>query len=126
MPALALTDHNGVAGAVKFAAACRAYHVKSQSSGAELTVLDTDEPAGPTSHLTIIAESAEGYANLNRLLSLAHDHGGRRTPALFAPALRSSAGERSGWIAVSDRLPPRPPFLPGPGAPLRRRPAGRT
>lgn len=74
MTALALTDHNSTAGAVKFVAACQQYHIQP-ILGAEITLEDG-------SHLTLLAEGQSGYVNLNSLLSLAYECGGRRTPAL--------------------------------------------
>jgi len=74
MPALALTDHNTAAAAVKFSAICHAYSIKP-ILGAELTMEDH-------SHLTLLARNREGYANLCRLITAAHSHGGRLTPRL--------------------------------------------
>ncbi|MCU0522038.1 MAG: error-prone DNA polymerase, partial [Anaerolineae bacterium] len=64
MPALALTDHDGFYGAVRFIRAAEAAGIKP-ILGAEVTL--TDE-----SHLTLLAETAEGYANLSQLITLAH------------------------------------------------------
>src|SRR4029077_7640265 len=63
MPALAITDHGGVYGAVKFLQACRKLGVKP-IIGSALEV-DGDE-------LILIARNLRGYSNLCRLLSLAH------------------------------------------------------
>ncbi len=64
MPALALTDHDGLYGAVRFIRAAESAGIKP-ILGAELTLADE-------SHLTLLAETAEGYANLSRLITLAH------------------------------------------------------
>ncbi len=64
MPALALTDHDGLYGAMRFWQAARAHGLKA-IIGAEVTV----ESAG---HLTLLAETDDGYANLSRLLSHAY------------------------------------------------------
>lgn len=64
MPALALTDHDGLYGAVRFVLAAREAGVKP-ILGAEVTLEDD-------SHLTLLAETRRGYANLCRLLTLAH------------------------------------------------------
>jgi error-prone DNA polymerase len=62
--ALAITDHNSLAGAMKFAQAARDNDLQS-IIGAEITLADE-------SHLTLLAETAHGYANLSRLLSRAN------------------------------------------------------
>ncbi len=64
MPALALTDHDGLYGAVAFIQAAQAAGVKPLL-GAELTLEDD-------SHLTLLAATREGYANLCTLITLAH------------------------------------------------------
>ena len=62
--ALALTDHDGVYGSLEFAHAAKAFGVRS-ITGAEVTLADG-------SHVTLLAESQRGYANLCRLLTAAH------------------------------------------------------
>ena len=62
--ALALTDHDGLCGSLAFAHAARAAGVRP-ITGAELTLDDG-------SHLTLLAATAAGYANLCRLITLAH------------------------------------------------------
>lgn len=64
MKALALTDHNGLYGSMEFAHAAKAWGVQP-ITGAEVRL-----EGG--SHLTLLAESQRGYANLCRLLSEAH------------------------------------------------------
>jgi len=63
MPALAITDHGGVYGAVRFLQACRKLGIKP-IIGAALEV-DGDE-------LVLLARNLRGYSNLCRLLSFAH------------------------------------------------------
>src|SRR6266487_4269475 len=65
-PALALTDHDGVYGSLEFAHAAKHFGVRP-ITGAEVTLADG-------SHLTLLVESARGYANLCRLLTAAHAH----------------------------------------------------
>jgi error-prone DNA polymerase len=67
-PAFALTDHDGLWGSMEFAHACKGFGVRP-ITGAELTVR-----AGGDSHVTLLAETAAGYRNLCRLLTLAHAH----------------------------------------------------
>ncbi|HEY7270122.1 MAG TPA: PHP domain-containing protein, partial [Dehalococcoidia bacterium] len=62
--ALALTDHDNLAGAMEFARAAKAWGVRP-ITGAEVTL------AGGH-HLTLLAESPKGYANLSRLLTRAN------------------------------------------------------
>src|SRR5512135_2602969 len=61
MPALAITDHDGLYGAVHFWRAARERGILPVI-GAELTLAHG-------SHLTLLAETQEGYANLSRLIS---------------------------------------------------------
>jgi error-prone DNA polymerase len=63
-PALALTDHDGVYGSLEFAHAAKAFGVRP-ITGAEATLADG-------SHVTLLVETPRGYANLCRLLTLAH------------------------------------------------------
>ena len=60
---IAITDRDGLYGAVRFAQAARECSIPA-IIGAELTLEDQ-------SHLVVLAESKEGYANLSRLLSRA-------------------------------------------------------
>jgi error-prone DNA polymerase len=62
--ALALTDHDGLHGAMEMARALRALGVRP-ITGAELTLDDG-------SHLTLLCESRTGYTNLCRLITGAH------------------------------------------------------
>lgn len=62
--ALAVTDHDGLYGAMEFARAARAANI-TPITGAELTLLDN-------SHLTLLAENAAGYGNLCRLITAAY------------------------------------------------------
>jgi error-prone DNA polymerase len=67
--ALALTDHDGIYGSLEFAHAAKHFGVRP-ITGAELT-LDTPGEGGG-SHVTLLVESPEGYANLCRLITYAH------------------------------------------------------
>src|SRR5919199_1395934 len=62
--ALALTDHDGVYGSLEFAHAAKAFGVRP-ITGAEVSL------AGAT-HVTLLVETPQGYANLCRLLTSAH------------------------------------------------------
>src|SRR5215210_3874195 len=65
-PALALTDHDGVYGSLEFAHAAKHFGVRPIPGG-ELTLADG-------SHVTLLAETPKGYANLCRLITAAHAH----------------------------------------------------
>ncbi|MBV9323244.1 MAG: DNA polymerase III subunit alpha, partial [Chloroflexi bacterium] len=93
--AVAITDHDGLYGAMEFAQACDSAGVQP-ITGVELTLQHglTDAKSGPV-HLTLLAENEQGYANLCRLVTLAH----KRTRA---------------WEPAATHLPaddPRPPAL---------------
>ena len=72
-PALALTDHDGVYGSLEFAYAAKALGVRP-ITGAEMTLTGG-------AHVTLLVESAPGYANLCRLLTESHAHD-RLDPAI--------------------------------------------
>jgi error-prone DNA polymerase len=82
--AMALTDHDGLSGSLEFAHAARDAGIQP-ITGCEVTLTDG-------SHLTLLAATADGYANLCRLVTIAHartrdTHDRRpRSPAL-EPAL---------------------------------------
>jgi len=59
--ALALTDHNGLYGSMTFAQAAKPLGLQA-ITGAEVTLVDG-------AHLTLLAETPQGYANLCRLLT---------------------------------------------------------
>jgi error-prone DNA polymerase len=69
---LAITDHDGLHGAMEFAQACAAADIRP-ITGVELTLQHglSENTSGPV-HLTLLAEREQGYANLCRLITLAH------------------------------------------------------
>ena len=77
MPAVALTDRDGLYGAPRFAAACRHYGVKP-IFGATLTV----RTRRSDHHVTLLAKDAVGYGSLCGLITSAHMTGDRGDPAL--------------------------------------------
>ncbi len=83
-PALALTDHNGLYGAMEFAHAARDAGIQPVT-GAEVTLRDCfpgrEEPE-EGHHVTLLAETPRGYANLCRLLTEAHMASPRSDPRL--------------------------------------------
>ena len=74
-----MTDHDGVYGSLEFAHAAKAFGVRP-ITGAEVTL-------GDGSHVTLLVESATGYANLCRLLTAAHAHTRDRPVEPSPPAL---------------------------------------
>lgn len=90
-PALALTDHNGVYGSMTFAQAAKDLDLQP-ITGAEVTLLDG-------SHVTLLAETPEGYANLCRLITEAHlGREDRRDPRLDFASLEA---RHEGLIVLS-------------------------
>jgi len=90
--ALALTDHNGLYGSMTFAQAAKPLGLQA-ITGAEVTLLD-----GDGTHLTLLAETPQGYANLCRLLTEAHLGADRLDPRL---AFDSLAARQEGLIVLS-------------------------
>lgn len=73
MPALALTDHDGLYGAVRFIQAARAHGIKP-IIGTEIAIERSDTPS-QQAHLVLLARDRQGYANLCRLITRAQlDH----------------------------------------------------
>ncbi|MEX1255264.1 MAG: DNA polymerase III subunit alpha, partial [Dehalococcoidia bacterium] len=123
-PALALTDHDCLAGAMEFAQTAKEWGVRP-IIGAEITLRRPDAERTPGAmggarrggrlpaqgdrmvaptrvddqrHLTLLAETPRGYANLSRLLSMAHLSSPREDVALDPEALD---GRTEGLIALS-------------------------
>src|SRR5437762_10305576 len=91
LPALALTDHNGLYGSMAFAQGSKQLGLQA-ITGAEVTLLDG-------SHVTLLAETPEGYANLCRLITEAHlGRDDRRDPRLEFASLEA---RHAGLIVLS-------------------------
>src|SRR5690606_8972820 len=90
MPALALTDHDAVYGAVRFAQAARAQRTRP-IPGAELTRSDG-------THLTLLVETATGWRNLCWLISRAQGSAPKGEAVLPIEAL---ADHTKGLLALS-------------------------
>src|SRR6478736_7707602 len=110
MPAVAMTDRDGLYGAARFVSACHRNGVKP-ILGASLTVR---APAPPPrdAHVVLIAEDAAGYANLCRLLTDAHLLGDRGDPWVAVEQICAHAagmtvllgpGSHPGRLAVAGR-----------------------
>src|SRR5208282_860238 len=100
LSAMALTDHNGLYGAVRFAVAGRAFGLPTVF-GAELTLSGTNgphvRPGMPDpdgTHVVVLARDPEGYARLSRAIAEAHLDGGEKgRPILTLDALADRHGD---------------------------------
>ena len=88
--ALALTDHDDLGGAVRFARGCAEAGI-SPIFGAEITLADR-------SHLTLLVENPTGWGNLCTLLSRGRMERPRGEPGVAFEAL---AGHAAGLVALS-------------------------
>lgn len=88
--ALALTDHNNLCGAMRFAQLTRSLEFQG-IIGVELTLKGDN-------HLTLLAKDRRGYRNLCRLITAAHNSGDREIPEL-PPGLLAEHAE--GLIVLS-------------------------
>jgi len=94
-PALALTDRNGVYGSLAFAQAAKPLDLQA-ITGAEVTLTDGGGRGG--SHLILLVETPQGYANLCRLLTETHLGADRLDPRL---PLASLEAHSEGLIILS-------------------------
>ena len=116
LPALALTDHDELGGAVRFAQATREVEIEG-IIGAELTVAaggrwlvaggrsPVTSHQSPTTHLLLLAETREGYGNLSTLITRARMDNPRGEPfvsldlvAQHARGLFALTGCPRGWV----------------------------
>ena len=94
--ALALTDHDGVYGSLEFAHAAKLVGVRA-ITGAEVSLVGG-------AHVTLLVESAAGYANLCRLLTAAHagtrpKEGAEVLPPALEPVMLAESSE--GLVCLS-------------------------
>ncbi len=99
MPALAITDHDGLYGAVRFLKAAREHGVRP-IIGAEVTLENG-------THLVLLARDSYGYSNLCRLISYSHLNQEKGKASLspsmlcgYSHGLICLSGCRNGEIAV--------------------------
>ncbi|WP_227425129.1 error-prone DNA polymerase [Pengzhenrongella sicca] len=110
LSALAVTDHDGLYGVVRFAEAARAVGLATVF-GAELhlpapgvrgDVLDppTGVPDPRATHLLVLARGADGYRNLSRAIATAHLATGRKGAAAYrlAELAEQAAGQ---WLVLT-------------------------
>ncbi|WP_418277052.1 error-prone DNA polymerase [Isoptericola jiangsuensis] len=111
LEALALTDHDGLYGVVRFAEAARAVglptvfgaelHLPAPTPGG-LPVLDepTGVPDPRATHLLVLARGADGYRNLSRAIATAHLEAGVKGKARYD---LDRLGEEAGgqWLVLT-------------------------
>jgi len=122
MPAVALTDRDGLYGAARFVAACQKHGIKPLL-GASATIGAEDggrvsperrrgapkgrpssEGEGPTdANVVLLAQDAAGYANLCRLITDAHMVGERGEPSVMAEQVCAHA---QGLVVLLGRASP--------------------
>ncbi len=108
MPAVSMTDHGNIFGAVHFVNACKKADIKP-ILGCELYICKKDDhniertpPEGDSyNHLLVLAENDEGYRNLVRITSEASLHGFYYKPRI---SKRFLAEHAHGLIALSGCL----------------------
>jgi error-prone DNA polymerase len=91
--ALALTDHDSLAGSMELAQAAAAAGVRA-IHGAEVTIDDGR-------HLTLLVEDASGWRNLCRILTVAHARDRDPDPPPTAVALESVLEHARGLVCLS-------------------------
>ena len=142
LEALALTDHDGLYGVVRFAEAARAVGLPTVF-GAEITVTslhgsavraeDATERQVPVAtdterhapdphghHLLVLADGPEGYACLARALSLGHLAGEKGSPQFTLPDL-AEVGAGRWWVLTGCRKGTVPAALLAEGPSAARR-----
>ncbi|WP_395738983.1 DNA polymerase III subunit alpha [Prosthecobacter sp.] len=104
MPAVAMTDHGNLYGAIDFYMAAKKAKVKSiigcEAYLAPGSMMDKNEVPGRkrSSHLTLLASSNEGFENLSKLITKGHLEGQWYKPRVDKDALREHA---KGLICLS-------------------------
>ncbi len=94
LPALALTDVNGLYGAIEFVQRCRAAQVQP--------ILGVDFTFETNHSLTLLAQDMIGYANLCRLVTRLQSRADREIAAGRGLTVSDLADHSSGLIALSD------------------------
>ena len=108
LEALALTDHNGFYGVVRFAEAARAAGLRTVF-GAELTLAGSTNPsrtgaADPKgNHLLVLARDPRGYALLARAISEGQLAGSKNAPQINYERLVELGGAGTGdhWVVLT-------------------------
>ncbi len=100
LEALALTDHDGFYGVVRFAEAARELGLPTVF-GSEVTLVDDGadpqrEPVASPRHVVILARDPDGYALLSRAISAAQMAGEKGAPRLTLTELAAIGADRGG------------------------------
>jgi DNA polymerase III alpha subunit len=93
LPAVALTDRDGLYGAARFVSACEREGI-SPILGASLTIREE----GRDAPLVLLAQDERGYANLCRLITDAHMLGARGDSSITATQVCAHA---AGMVALA-------------------------
>jgi DNA polymerase-3 subunit alpha len=105
MPAVALTDHGNLFGAVEFYQACRKEGIRPILGMEAYLARDhrekSPDKAGPIHHLILLAETLQGWRNLVKLSSIAYLEGFYYKPRLDKKLLQQY---REGLIATGSCL----------------------
>lgn len=105
MPAVAITDHGVMYGAIELTKTCHEMGGIKPILGCEAYIIDGDikdkTSKQPLYHLTVLAQNKQGYKNLVRLISRAHIEGFYRKPRINKQML---ADHREGLIVLSGCL----------------------
>jgi DNA polymerase-3 subunit alpha len=110
-PALALTDHGNLFGAVEFYKVCKDVGIQPiigmEAYVAPGSRFDKDQRLGEAAyHMTILAHSVEGYQNLLKLSSAAYLEGFHYKPRIDKEILGKHAKGLtafSGWFTLAQR-----------------------
>lgn len=101
MPALAITDHNNMFGAIEFYKEAKQHDIKP-IIGCEITVLASDkagrDPTTDSYHLVLLASNENGYRNLMELVSRSYMEGFHDVPFIDTSLLDEL---HEGLIALS-------------------------
>jgi DNA polymerase III subunit alpha len=102
MPAIALTDHGNMFGAIEFYDKARAAGIKPiigiEAYVAQGSMLDRDPSRGRSNHLVLLAKNEAGYRNLLRLTTKSYLEGFYYKPRIDKELLRRHS---EGLIALS-------------------------
>jgi error-prone DNA polymerase len=100
---VALTDHDGMYGVVRFAEAARALGVRTLY-GAELSLGLTAPQNGIADpegmHLLVLARDKDGYRSLSRAISKAHWNGGEKGKPVYDLELLAAAAQDR-WLVLT-------------------------
>ena len=95
MPAIGLTDHNRLSGAIEFHDACRKAGIQPLL-GMDVDFLPGIEglsnPSNPTGRLVLLAQNRQGWSNLCRLASLLQSDPTRVNPLDQSQLEKNNAG----------------------------------